>query len=299
MAERVPTLVCVGNLTIDEAISADGTRVVSGGGDAIFAALAARLAGGRPRVLAPVGGDLPHELIEALAVLGTDVSSLPRRNEPTISNVVSYAADGSRHWTLVTGNDHFERMSVQPTDVAPDVLDADGILLSAMGLSSQLRLAAWLPERTAATIYFDPQEDYLLGQEERLLEAVAACDVFLPSEVEARALAGTDDLQRAAAKFLALGPEVVVIKRAEHGCLVATPDGVRTVPADVVRPVDSTGAGDAFCGGFAAVHLATGDPAAAAAAGSAAARTAISGSGISGLLTALRAGAGFLTGGSS
>ena len=36
------------------------------------------------------------------------------------------------------------------------------------------------------------------------------------------------------------------------GCLVATPEGVQACPAPAVRMVDSTGAGDTFCGVLAA-----------------------------------------------
>ena len=59
------------------------------------------------------------------------------------------------------------------------------------------------------------------------------------------------------------------------------------MPTDVVEPVDSTGAGDAFCGAFAAEHLRSGDPYAAARAGAAAARIAVSAPGIDGLLAAV------------
>ncbi len=283
----MPDLVCVGNLTVDTAVSADGTRATSAGGDALFAALAARLAGGRPRVLAPLGADAPDELTAALRLAGTDVASLPRRALPTVRNEVTYAADGSRRWRLVTGGRHFEAMSVEPDDVPASALAGDGILLSAMALGAQLRLAAWLRPRTDALIYFDPQEDYVAGHEAALRGAVAACDVFLPSEVEAVALAGTGDLLEAARRFLALGPRVVVIKLAERGCLVVGPDGQAEVAARPAAVVDSTGAGDAFCGAFATVHLTCGDPLAAAAAGAAAAGAAVAGQGTAGLVAAL------------
>ncbi len=61
------------------------------------------------------------------------------------------------------------------------------------------------------------------------------------------------------------------------------------MPTDVVDPVDSTGAGDAFCGAFAAEHLRSGDAYAAARAGAAAARIAVSAPGMSGLLAAVTA----------
>ncbi len=298
MADRpgvpaAPSLICVGNLTVDEVVSPDGVTTTSVGGDALFAALAARLLGGRPQVLAPIGTDAPDDLHAALLLAGTEIGSLPRRPYVTVRNRVAYGVDGSRSWTLVTGDEHFEAMSVQPADVPASALAAGGILLSAMALRAQLRLAAWLRPRTSAVLYFDPQEDYIAGHEVELRNAVRRCDVFLPSEVEAVALAGTDDVHRAARSFLALGPRLVVVKLAERGCLLAWPDGQVEIPATGPGTVvDSTGAGDAFCGAFAAVHLITDDPIRAARAGARAATAAIACPGLSGLVAAVRSGVG-------
>jgi len=283
------SLVCIGNLTIDEAVSPAGERVESVGGDALFAALAARVSGGNPTILAPLGNDAMPALLAAIRSAGTDPTALPRRDLPTVRNVVRYDEAGGRVWDLVLGDAHFEELSVHPADVSDAVLAAPGLLLCGMALHAQLELAAWLRARTPATVYFDPQEDYIAGHEAALLDAVRACDVFLPSEIEAIALAGTAELNAAAATFLGLGPQVVVIKLAAAGCLVATSERPEptVVSADVVEPVDSTGAGDAFCGAFAAEHLRSGDPYAAAAAGAAAARIAVGAPGISGLLAAV------------
>jgi sugar/nucleoside kinase (ribokinase family) len=284
-----PALVCIGNLTIDEAVSPAGERVESVGGDALFAALAARLAGGHPTILAPLGTDATPALLSAIRSAGTEPATLPRREMPTVRNIVSYDDAGGRAWDLVLGETHFEALSVHPADLSDRALAAAGILLSAMALQAQLELASWLRPRTAATIFFDPQEDYIAGNEAALLDAVRACDVFLPSEIEAAELAGTTDPHDAAKAFLDIGPHTVVIKLAEAGCLVVTRDNPEPtlVPTDVVEPVDSTGAGDAFCGAFAAEHLRSHDAYAAARAGAKAARIAVSAPGISGLLAAL------------
>jgi sugar/nucleoside kinase (ribokinase family) len=288
------SLVCIGNLTIDEAVSPAGERVESVGGDALFAALAARVSGGNPTILAPLGNDAMPALLAAIRSAGTDPTALPRRDLPTVRNVVRYDEAGGRVWDLVLGDAHFEELSVHPADVSDAVLAAPGLLLCGMALHAQLELSAWLRARTPATVYFDPQEDYIAGHEAALLDAVRACDVFLPSKIEAIALAGTAELNAAAATFLGLGPQVVVIKLAAAGCLVATSERPEptVVSADVVEPVDSTGAGDAFCGAFAAEHLRSGDPYAAAAAGAAAARIAVGAPGIGGLLAAVTNSAG-------
>jgi sugar/nucleoside kinase (ribokinase family) len=80
-----------------------------------------------------------------------------------------------------------------------------------------------------------------------------------------------------------------VVKLAAAGCLVATrqrPEPT-VVPTDVIEPVDSTGAGDAFCGAFSAEHLRNGDAYAAAEVGARAARIAVAGPGVDGLLAAV------------
>ena len=280
------SLLCVGNLTIDDLVI-DGRETTALGGDALFAALAARRTLTDVRMLAPMGSDLPSTLLGTVAELGIRVEASRPRTIPTVRNRVEYAADGSRTWHLLCGEEAFDVLSVYPDDVTGEALSARGILVSAMSLRSQLTLGPWLRAQTGATIYLDLQEDYVAGNERELLGLLATCDVFLPSEVEAVALAGTTDLERAAEIFRAAGPDVVVVKTAERGCVIATADRTVLLPTEAVVPVDSTGAGDAFCGGFAAAHVAGADPVEAAGAGAAAARVAIGGHGVAGLLADL------------
>jgi ribokinase len=286
------SLLCVGNITVDESVHPDGRRAVAAGGDAIFAALAARLVIGDVTVCAPVGADLPETLRAELREAGLPVDALPRRPLPTVRNVVTYAPDGSRTWDLVTGEAHFDAMSVYPADLTPAAIDVDGVLVSAMSGPSMHALVPWLAGASRATLYLDLQEDFL---DEALLDLVAASDVFLPSEFEAVTLAGTSDPAAAARFFAGLGPAVVVVKLAERGCLVLADGTLTAVPAAVVTPVDSTGAGDAFCGAFAAAHLSTGDPVAAAYTAASAARLAVGDYGTQALLKAVKAAAATTT----
>jgi ribokinase len=292
LGSRSASLVCIGNLTADEAIQPDGSRSLDWAGDALYTALAARAHLDRVTWLAPIGADFPQQLLDDLELAGVAAADSRRRDLPTVRNVVTYRADGMRRWELVHGEEHFDAMSVQKEDVGPTLLDAGGVLVSAMSLRAQSALVPWLRRSTPATLYLDLQEDFLAGHEETWLSVIGCCDVFMPSEVEAVALAGTDDLAAASAMFRELGPQTVVIKRAELGSLVlaAGSDDIVEVPVERVAPTDSTGAGDAFCGAFAAVHVAGGDAVEAARAGSAAARAAIGAPGIRGLLDAAHAG---------
>jgi ribokinase len=285
-----PSLVCVGNLTIDEAVHGEVRSEPAMGGDAAYAALAARLYIDDVSMFAPVGNDLPDGVLEAIEKAGIRANALPTRDLPTVRNIIDYHPDGSRVWNMLSTEAEFDILSVYPGDVPDWVLSADGLMLSAMSLESQLALTPWVRANSDARIYLDLQEDYLEGNREALFGIIGQCDVFLPSEVEALALAATDDVAAAARTFQALGPRTVVIKLAERGSLVLDGEQLTEVPSERVDAIDSTGAGDAFCGAFSAVHLATGDAVEAARAGSRAARIAIGDFGIAGLLAASGAG---------
>lgn len=82
------------------------------------------------------------------------------------------------------------------------------------------------------------------------------CDVVVVNVVEARALTGEDG-SSAARTLRARGTGQVVVTLGHGGCLVAEGDASRHLPAPPVRAVDTTGAGDTFCGVLAAL-LATG-----------------------------------------
>jgi ribokinase len=285
-----PHVVAVGNITIDDAVLPDGRRQDDClGGDALYAALAARLFDPAVGMIAPIGTGLPAAAAEAMRLAGFPPEDQPHRAVATIRNVVTYDEGGGRVWETPTTPEEFDALSVYPSDIDAPLRDARAFLVAAMSLDAQTTLVPWLRRHTDATVYLDLQEDYIPGNERLVLDMVAAAHVFLPSAEEVRRLLGTDDWGTAARILAALGPDLVVIKLAEEGCLVHEKRqgdivAVGAAPADPV--VDSTGAGDAFCGAFAAVHRATDDPIRAARAGAVAAAIAINGYGTSTLLTA-------------
>jgi ribokinase len=86
---------------------------------------------------------------------------------------------------------------------------------------------------------------------------VAAADYFVPNESEAEAITGIpvqtlEDARNAAEFLLAQGLKRVIITLGERGSLLATSNACELIPAFKVDPIDSTGAGDAFIGSFAA-----------------------------------------------
>jgi sugar/nucleoside kinase (ribokinase family) len=76
-------------------------------------------------------------------------------------------------------------------------------------------------------------------------------DVAFMNDAEARQLCGTFSLVRAAREILSFGPNVVIIKKGEHGAVMFTEDSHFSAPSFPLEEVrDPTGAGDTFEGGF-------------------------------------------------
>lgn len=255
MSVKHPRIVCFGNLTIDDTVLPDGTeRPGCVGGDALYAALGARLWEPATEIVAPRGHDFPADVTARLEALGFSLEGFPERAVRTIHNRVRYDSQGGRHWTLYSPEQDFHLLSPLPDDIPTNYRQADAFLIAAMSLEAQEELAAWLKAQTAGAIALDLQEDYISGNEERLRALIGRADLFLPSEEEVRRLLGHEEWLRAAQEFARMGPGIVVIKRGSAGSLAydARTGQSFEVPAYPVAVVDMTGAGDAFCGGFVA-----------------------------------------------
>jgi ribokinase len=70
-------------------------------------------------------------------------------------------------------------------------------------------------------------------------------DICVPNEHEAQLLGGPHALRNA-------GAGTVVMTQGARGAVLVTASGSITLPAFAVEPVDTTAAGDAFCGTLAA-----------------------------------------------
>jgi sugar/nucleoside kinase (ribokinase family) len=75
-------------------------------------------------------------------------------------------------------------------------------------------------------------------------------DVFLPNDEEARHLTGEEEPRRQAEALLRAGCATVVITRGGRGALLMDQTQIIEASAFDVTLVDSSGAGDAFAGGF-------------------------------------------------
>jgi ribokinase len=248
-----PPLICCGNLTLDDVVLPDGTeQPASVGGDALYGVLAARLFLPDAQMLAPVGNDLPAHVWALIDRAGLSRAGLAPRDCPTIHTRFVYQSADRRTVTLLSREADFDLLSPRGPDVPFCFQGAAAWLVLAMTLAAQRDLVSALRAAGAGLIGLDLQEEYIPGNEARIIDLVRQVDVFMPSAAEVRLLLGHDDALSACTTFAALGPRIVVIKRGAQGCFVhdALTETEFALPPQDGEVVDTTGAGDAFCAGF-------------------------------------------------
>lgn len=138
-----------------------------------------------------------------------------------------------------------------------------GITLAILESDARKRLFDAIVEARAAgsLIAFDPNyRPRLWASIDEAREAISTassiCDIALPTFPDEQALFGDSEPAATAARLAKLGVKEIVVKNGEEPALIVA-DGVsETVAAQhVANPVDTTGAGDSFNGGYLAARL--------------------------------------------
>ena len=223
------------------------------GGKGANQAVAARLCGARVSMVARVGDDLfGPATIENFTSRGIDATYV--RITPGVSSGVApifVDSSGQNRILVVKGaNDHLTPADV---DAAAELLrDADCIVLQLEVPVETVYYALRFARTHGIRSILNPAPGQPLD-----LSELANADYVIPNETEAEVLSGMpvrtlDDARACAAQLLKSGLRRVIITLGGNGALCATQHEVRYAPPHTVAPVDTTGAGDAFIGSFAA-----------------------------------------------
>ncbi len=218
--------------------------VMSGGGPAANAACALARLGARVRLVTPLADDLPGRMQRGeLEAAGVDCSLSPTRAGCGSPRAVILVAPGGERTIL------WRRGDLPPLAAgevrAEWVADADLLLCDSHEPAAAAVLARAARRRGVPVV--------LDGGTARagMAGLVPLCTDVLSSTIFAPALTGERDPAGALRALRRLGPERVAMTFGPAGCLALEGDAVVHVPAFRVDAVDTTGAGDAFHGGYA------------------------------------------------
>ena len=214
------------------------------GGKGLNQAIAAARSGARVALVAAVGDDAAGSPLRSLAADdGVDVTAVAvLAGETTGRALITVAELAENSLVVVPGANANMRARTTPTA---------RVVIAQLEVPVDEVISAFRHAREAAArTVLNPAPAQTLPD-----ELVRLCDIVVPNEHEADLIGGVSAL-------LALGVSAVVTTLGAAGVVVTeSVDGVVgswSEPAVEVMPVDTTGAGDAFCGALAA-RLAAGD----------------------------------------
>lgn len=241
-----PPLAVVGTVAIDAVETPFGRRDRVFGGSASYFSYAASFF--TPvSLVAVVGEDFPLEYRKILEERSIDLSHLSRAEGRTFFWRGRYSSDLNSAQTLET------QLNVL-TQFNPELKFKKTpayIFLANIDPALQSRVLDQLEKPRLKFVACDTMNYWIANKREDLLRVLARVDCLIINDGEARELTGESNLIRAAQKIKGLGPELVVVKKGEHGVLLFYGAQFFALPAYPLESVfDPTGAGDSFAGGL-------------------------------------------------
>jgi len=260
-----------GGLRIDYVISAEGeARLNQIGGNAIYAAVGARMWTENVQLLAKAGDNYPQAWLEQLAergILSAHVVRVPGWQEMRtfyayVDQKTRVDHDPERHFARI-GQPLPQELEGYVFSLMETTNPDSPLILHGEDVPQAPADAVHIAPLALTKITVDPGEYELTPENEPAIRSYCRLiDAFLPSELEMGLLLDTGDVYEAAEIFASWGPPLVVIKRGPDGCLLYERDARRftTIPVYPVQVRDVTGAGDSFGGAFTVGLKRTGDP---------------------------------------
>ena len=239
------SILVVGSVAFDTVKTPSGEVTDALGGSATHFSVSASF-WSPVRLVAVVGEDFTAVHRQPLLDRNVDISGLATAKGRTFRWSGSYGDDLNSAQTLETQLNVF-------ADFRPQIPAGwhDTPLLFLANIDPELQWDVLEQVRGAKLVAADTMNYWIDSKPEALRKLLGRIDVLLINDGEIRQLTGERNLVRAASAVRAQGPDIVVVKRGEHGVLVFDGSDAFALPAfPLERVLDPTGAGDAFAGGF-------------------------------------------------
>ncbi len=240
-------LLVVGSLGLDTVETPFDKVSNALGGSATYISLAASYFSGPIYLMGVVGEDFPKKYIHLLENHNIDLEGLQ-----IVNGGKTFRWSGKYHYdlnvrdTLLTELNVFEEFN----PIVPDKFKKSKfVCLGNIDPALQMKVLDQMED--PHFVVGDTMNYWIEGKKEKLMELLKRVNVLIINDSEARLLAKEPNLIKAWKHIREMGPEILIIKKGEHGALLFTDETIFSAPAYPMEMIyDPTGAGDSFAGGF-------------------------------------------------
>jgi len=239
------SVLVVGSIALDTIETPFGMANDAVGGSGTFFSAAASLFG-EVQLVGVVGDDYPLEQLRFLEERGVDLAGVEQQPGESFRWSGVYSYDLNSRETRETRLGVFANF--QPK-LPERFRNSEWVFLG--NIDPELQLDVLRQVHAPRLVACDTMNFWISGKRDALLELLGRVNLLMVNDSEARELSGDHNLLRAARWIQRHGPEMVIVKKGEHGAMLFTKDLIFNAPGFPLEDVyDPTGAGDAFAGGF-------------------------------------------------
>ena len=265
--ESTPTkVVVIGSINMDmvirtSAIPAPGETVVGNsfatipGGKGANQAVAAARCGAQVSMIGRVGNDdMGERLLLGLQANGVDTRAIMVSESVSTGIAIVIVDDNGDNGICVAGG---ANLKLNPADIDEQV--------SLIGRADVVVMQLEIPQETAAYALQEARRHKVpvvlnpAPAPEKINPILFDVDVLIPNQHETSRLCGepandVHSAKLAGSALVARGAKNVVVTLGRRGALALCEDQIFQIPPFNAKVVDTTGAGDAFCGAFAVAY---------------------------------------------
>lgn len=241
------SLLVVGSVALDSVETPFDKIEDALGGSATYISLAASYFSAPVELIGVVGNDFPKKYIEMLEQHNIGLEGLQIiEGEKTFRWGGKYHYDLNFRDTLFTDLNAFQNFN----PIIPEKFrKAKYICLGNIDPILQMKVLDQVSD--PQFVVCDTMNLWINTMKNDLLKLLKRVTVFILNDSEARMLTEEPNLIKAAKQIRQMGPEILIIKKGEHGAMLFTEDTIFSAPAYPMEMIlDPTGAGDTFAGGF-------------------------------------------------
>lgn len=240
-------LLVVGSLALDSVETPYDKVDDALGGSATYISLAASYFSKSIELVGVVGCDFPKDYIKLLEENNIDLEGLQIVDgEKTFRWGGKYHYDLNVRDTLFTELNAFQNFN----PIIPERFqDSKFVCLGNIDPVLQMRVLDQMKD--PKFVVCDTMNFWIEGMKNDVLKLLNRVNVLIINDSEARLLTDEPNLIKAAGLIRNFGPEILIIKKGEHGAMLFMNNVIFSAPAYPLETIfDPTGAGDTFAGGF-------------------------------------------------
>ena len=240
------SLLVFGTVALDNLKTPSGARKDLLGGSAVHFCMSSRFFNDI-HLAGVVGKDFPEKHVRMLKSKGVNTDSLLAVDGKTFRWDGEYKKEDMNQ--AVTHGTELGVLVEHAAEVSPAQSRMRNVFLANIGPDMQAHFLRQL--KNPQFVGLDSMNLWINIMRPQLLKIIKKVNMFVLNDAEARSLTGEQNLIKAAKALRKKGPQLVVIKKGEHGVLFYSDKYSFAFPAyPVEKVVDPTGAGDTFAGGL-------------------------------------------------